>query len=316
MMDEYINEMIEYNPEIKLHFINSVDVEEITKFSYVRVLKKVSKIEKEFDKDVFNFTNKEYDNLLFALNAFSSDTIYAYNFCIKRYFEFCQINNYTNKMPLYIYSLTKEDLEKYINKLISNKMYVRSREEFEILLEDVYNIMDVCMFLLFFYGLKGEEMLEVRHLKKEDIDFENSGINVFRNYKMHFIEMPDEVMKIIKKTISAKEYISIRNDGNIWFRKLYDSEYLIRTIRNSKMTTKPMLTSRISNIKNKVWNNKYLTAGRIHRSGCALYAIDIMEKEDLSQIEAINKALIKYGLSKSLHYKVKDVVEAIKNDSQ
>jgi integrase len=172
------------------------------------------------------------------------------------------------------------------------------------------------MFLLFFYGLKGEEMIEVRQLKKEDVDFKNFGVYVNRNNKNQYIKMPEKVIDIIKKTITSTEYLSIKKDGSIWYRKLCDSDYIIRTIKNSQITTKPMLTSRISNIKNKIWNNKYLTAGRIHRAGCAIFAIRLMEEEQLSQYEAINNSLFVYGLSKSLHYKVKDVVELIQNNSQ
>lgn len=315
-MDKCLSEVIEFNPEIKLHFIKSIEVEDSTKLTYIRILKKVSKKEKEYGKNVFNFSNEEYDSLLYSLNAFSTDSLYAYNFCIKKYFEFCSINNYTNKMPLYLYSLNKDDLEQYVNKLIFHKMYIRSEQELCILLENLYNYVDICMFLLFFYGLKGEEMIEVRQLKKEDVDFKNFGVYVCRNNKSQFVKMPEKVIEIIKKTITSKEYLSIKTDGSIWCRELYDSNYVIRTIRNSQMTTKPMLTSRISNIKNKIWNNKYLTAGRIHRAGCAILAIKLMEEEQLNQYEAINNSLFVYGLSKSLHYKVKDVVELIKNNSQ
>lgn len=312
MFEDMIKAKIKYNVDAKIHFINTVDVQDTTKVAFVRILKKVATVEEFFEKNIYEFTYNEYLMLLRAFNAASTDSVYAYHFCVKKYVEFCKAYNYTHNLLGYLDTMSQEELKQYVSKSANEQMYLKNLNEFEKLTDAIINEVDLCTITLIFNGLKGKDLIEIRQLEINDVDFEKKGMYIKRNNKKVFLDMDDSVMKIVKNAISADKYIKIKDSGDFWYRSLIKSKYVIRSTVNEKMITKASLTRRIYNLKNNDWENEHISAGTIHRSGCALYAIDLFNTKNMPMAAAINNALIRYGLSQSLFYKVKEVVEYIR----
>lgn len=308
-----------YNKEIKEHFLLTYDDLETKEF-YGRILERIGKKEKKIKKDLYNFTYDEIISTLRSFNYKSRDTLNGVLSIIVRYIDFAIEYNYKPRGEINIakYNISSEDLNNLVDIRSKNLRYIYSKDEFKEIVYKCANAQDAVIYALLFEGLRGEDFMELRGLKKSDVNRFDNTITIKRDFNIKDdednwhkeekeikIQVSDFTMEVIQEAIDQDDYLSV-NLGSGTGKSKYESrplsstDYVLRvsgTNKPNEPVSKPVINRRVKQIA-KIIDKKTITPTTIGFSGAAIYAQELAEKDNLLEptTEIFKKACTRYGL--------------------
>ncbi|WP_434579212.1 phage lytic cycle repressor MrpR family protein [Thermoanaerobacterium thermosaccharolyticum] len=268
-----------YNKELKNRFMEQYL--DSTKMAYEIIFKKTAKTEEQLGKDLCNFNFSEIDGLLYSMGAKTIESLVSAVSVLSGYTDFCILEGYVpTKMNYYRQFTDKELLKKYLNRFALRKMYLKNKEELQLIKSRCDNAQDKVIFALLWEGVMGENLEELVNLKVEDVDFENNRIHIEGKHE-RIMTVERDTINSIQDAIEEKYYIR-RNetiaDSNM---PLKITPYVLRPIvrKNSKTKINPIaIRNRVTHIA-ELYNNPYVTPTNIQRSGMMYYIKKMMEEK-------------------------------------
>lgn len=326
-----------YNQEIKEHFLSTYDDVETKQF-YARILEKIGKKEKKINKDLFEFTYDEIISTLRSFNYKSRDTLNGVLSIVVRYIDFSLEYRYKPSREINIakYNISSEDLNKLIDVQSKNMRYIYSKDELREIVYKCANAQDAVIYALLFEGLRGEDFVELRNLKKSDVDEANNALTIKRVFNLQSDEenwykeerevnfqVSDFTMEIIQEAINQDDYLTVNVKNGAGkpkyeSRPLSNTDYVLRvsgTNKPNEPVAKPVINRRVKQIANII-GKKTITPTTIGFSGASIYAQELAEEETLPEptTEIFKKTCVRYGLHPvNSWYRLKRVWKFIHN---
>lgn len=159
--------------------------------------------EEELGKDAMFFSNLEVDDLLVRKFQYSkANRQHIYNF-IKIYKDWGLSKGYIQKNTLE--TLKMEEVTKSSKKVVVNKLWgLGDFYNLLISIEQKYNLASCIPLLLARYGLFGKELIELRQLRWEDVDYEKKQVRIVSKFSSNrVIDVDDRFIQWIDKYKNA-----------------------------------------------------------------------------------------------------------------
>ncbi|MEJ7218436.1 hypothetical protein [Staphylococcus gallinarum] len=156
--------MAYYNHFFKEEFLSTVS--EQNRYYYRSLFNRSATLEKQLDKDLYNFTDADIEIFLYSINTSQKNTLVTYLNQAKNYCEYAiekggKISN-INVFKTFSYG----SLDKYTAK---HKMKHLSKDDLEIALKDIVNPNDYALYIALFEGIGGFEYTEISELEIADV---------------------------------------------------------------------------------------------------------------------------------------------------
>ncbi|NHN34626.1 tyrosine-type recombinase/integrase [Paenibacillus agricola] len=262
-----------FNREVKDKFL-SMYINEDTRQTYKRIFNKSEYAEKRFGEDLYSFSKDEIEEVLYDLSPLTPLASQTNGRIVTAYITWAMNNGYRKTInPLVAASPAWFD--KFVDKTF--KIYF-SKSEIQDIEAYCENAQDKVLISLFFEGLSGKEFKEIRHIKKNDIDYDKNIIYLTNNpinrkifeikneRTMSVLRQAADQTKYYKKNGEMEEVDNVRN-----YTDLVKNEYLIRSsfTKTENMISpvdKSVINRRVNTIA-KLFPMPYLAPKNISRSG-------------------------------------------------
>lgn len=152
-----------YNSSIKDIFIRSYYKE--AQKDATNTFNRTSLQEEICNKDIAEFSNEELIETLISMKSPTVNALAKIKTTIKQYTTWASNNgNYTLNDS--INQISRQELMNYLDSDYAANRYIKSRDELYVLYKKLANPVDQAILVLLFEGLDGEDMSEIRLLKK------------------------------------------------------------------------------------------------------------------------------------------------------
>lgn len=292
-----------YNKDLKMAYIDNYFGEENTKKTILFLFAKTGDVEKQYDKDVYAFNDKEIASLLLFLKRDNVDSLNRDLSILKDYVNWCTVNgkrgvyeNGENRIAIF---QTTEDMSKYVSiRKVKNKYL--TKKEFNYLVDYLENPIDKILIQSIYEFIGGEKLHEFRNLKIEDV--ENAKLNNNRiklvdlDGSKRYSTISDKLIKLLEEANEQKEYVS--GNGELINRVilLTESPYIFRMINREtaidEMAGYGGIINKLNRIK-KMTGYDLITVNSIRETRVIHEVVDVMEqlKEDKMTDSIYKKAL-------------------------
>lgn len=330
-----------YNYQLKIDFImetyGGYENDYFGTLNAVDTFKVSSQLEYSKDKDLFMFSKYDVEELLMSFKATQISSLNTRLVTLRKYIDYTQ-NIHYNENPLNVFRLffKSEDLKKYINQ---NQHYIYvSRDYLYDIARKMFNAQDAVLFILPFEGIKGNELSEMRLLRKQDIDFDNKTIYIRDEQgltKRIMTDIDERSLEIIHSAIKQREYLQgnqldnisqdLHEDDHIKikFRRKSqfidlnpNSDYVIKGVIERNSENEPVIRQLIPNrmIKIKNWFRKYddnpalinlLSPTNLWYSGMVDNLLRIKKEKNILTTDDYKKVIMLRGLKEDSYQSLK-----------
>lgn len=304
-----------YNEEVKEAFLKQY-TNEATRETYEYILKKVKPTEEIKEKDLYEFTGDELEDVFYDLEPFSIAASHTNFSVISRYIKWAIDKSLrsNNINPLREFEPSK--LKEFVDD--SKKVFV-SEDELRELGKDLVNAQDEVIFRLAFEGVVGYQVSEILNLRKQDVNFETNELKLRDDkYGERTLHVSEECLRTIRQAINEEEYHLMNglSTAKSPVKKLISSDYVVRGVISGRVkygndrADRHTIYRRISKLK-EIFEYPYLTIKNIERSGMLKMAKDLyvkngkLENEELALIaDRFNIAKVELHGKKDYNYSV------------
>lgn len=277
-----------YNMELKENFIKQLGIAGISenyKRNFMILLEQSEKIEKELNKDLYDFNLEETIMFLKNLRSKSVKSMDTRKSMVVMYRKWA----FQRKLTQNIY-ITKaiEELrsESLINVIAEKDKYITKKDLYDWVIE-LTNIRDSIIILLLWWGIKGLDFKEIRYLKESDIDITNKTIKL----KNREIEVDDFTIDMIRGCMNTDEYLCFSKGMGIRHNPFAESEYLIKNVAitekdKERFYNEPVskqIVQRIVREGRDLIDNSYINVTTVFKSG-QYYRFKMQYGEQAKQI--------------------------------
>lgn len=285
-----------YNPAIKKRFLENY--EEGSQHAIKRVFKHSKSAEELLEKDLYDFNEWQIGKVLKSLSPHNVEVSKSLGFYISSYISWAIENGLRENNINPLKGLTDAYYEKFVNK--SKKIHW-SESEFVDLLKRLDNYQDQALLVLLFNGVMGEDFVEIKNLKYEDLNVEENSIyiqSLDKNIKLFDVQH----MEILIKAHNEKNYIVYSEEGDYKEYELIDAPYIIKNLLSKKIQTPqpvstPIIYNRIARLRKEL-DLDYLSANSIKQSGMIKFAVDLWKKYGELEKEQFNIIGERFNLKK------------------
>lgn len=306
-----------YNSEIKERFIKEFyynpDTQKAVKFTF----DKTEVLEEQYNTDLSKFSHAQIVDVLRYFDSPNVNALAKYFNTLQQYAKWSSEQGYTAHNVAF-FNIFRKDLRKYINEYANANQHIKDRTELYEICDKLVNPVDQALIVLIYEGILGDEMNELRYLKKEDILFIENAIFVHSGDNPRKLTNVDErTMNILKDTIEETKYYSNNGEteAKAKARQLIESDYVLKPVK-MRSNIEDVITVAGINIKFmkiKKWTEKYyLNATNIFYSGIFDKLANI-EKERVLNVEDYRNALKAYGVSAATYGILKERYETYKS---
>lgn len=265
-----------YNRSLKMEFIKE-NFDEPSQLAVQYFFNKTMELkEKGLNKDIYDFTEDEIEDLFYALEFSSIDMFNVYKHYLIQYLNWAEKNNLSNLgYNIISVNLKFKNGSKFLDKIAMNNKYLTKNQVNEIIYSICNNDQDSAMILSAFEGIHGTKLYEIRSLQEKNIDKENNTIKLFDKDKSErTLKTTPETIKLI---LEANEQIKYNNyareSGLIFSRKLVSTEYVFKigAYRGNDMISYNALYQRLKRIAEEEYGNGYVNFNSLRWSGIFHY---------------------------------------------
>ncbi|RIO07130.1 hypothetical protein BUZ94_13420 [Mammaliicoccus sciuri] len=328
-----------YNHFFKEEFLNTITTESSRTY-YVSLFNKSKQLEKQLDKDMFNFTDVEVELLLYSINTSQKNTLVSYLNQCRNYCDYAiETGNKVSNINIYK-TFSTDRLDQYLMK---HKQKYLSKDDIMNSLKDVYNSIDFAVYMSIFEGILGYEYTEITNLTKQDIAEarENKIDDQVLNEKGYLLKLngiSKRTKELSPRTIVASEEliraleaasrqdVYYQNNGdsksNMPSRPLLDGDYVFRNAElgnESKVQTDKQFVYRKLTLLKEISDSLISSVTTIINSG-VIYHLSLKAKNGVINFEDVKQVANRYNItlipaSPNTSYKnfIKKHKEALKN---
>ncbi len=292
-----------YNQSIKEEFLSDFPVN--TQNTYRRIFIRSQVVEKVLDKDLYNFTRNEIEEILFDLNPLTSSVSQSNGRIISSYISW-SINKKLKHSELHpLKSVDSEWFDKFVDK--EKKLYFSYKEIVNIQ-KQCENAQDAVILRLYFEGVSGKDSSEIRNLTVDDI-FADTNTLILRDdgKKPREYVVSPECISLVKEAASESTYLKrngqmVEMDNVRQYTDLVDNKFVIRnSITRTEGFNDAVHSSviyRRMNMISEILGLPYLTGKNVFRSGMIYEAWKIMEEYKIDILEKPHYEIIarKFGI--------------------
>lgn len=204
LKNKYINERILYN--------NNVDQ------VLYGIFNNSEKMEKELDKDLSCFTVSEIIEFYKSLCSTSCLYLNVINGQLKYYTQYCMTNNIVTDGQNHYDEIDIAVLNSCINIGLANASII-TRKDLLHMCGSFLNVSDEVLALAVFEGISGKYNLELKYLKKSDING-----NIITLYNGRQLEISDKLIELINESCDVYVYNSYAMTGGKGKELIYNSD--------------------------------------------------------------------------------------------
>lgn len=296
-----------YNEELKRRFVEENYSNLGTRERYLKVFKRTFEFEDKLQKDIYNFNLEEIKDVLNSLSSVSHATVGSTKSILSKYINWAiregLVNSVINVVDQYI---DKDELSKMVSKLAQEFRFLKNKDELYSLINACENAQDAAIFVMSFYGLKAEDMV---NLTIDDI--EGNTIKVGSRK----IELDERFMQVIHETYNQTIYV--KNNG-IEIKNIMSMEIALDTTtrhilhgtvnknKTSNVLTKQVLNNRVKKVVSSLGmidkykhlreSFKLLTLGNVFYSGMFIHLYEIEQTKGLLESQDFINMREQYGL--------------------
>lgn len=306
-----------YNREQKERFLNEFYYNEETKKTTALTFEKTAILEDQFETDLCRFNQEQLRDLLLFFGCSNKNALGKYFNQVQQYVKWSTENGYCTYNFAYA-NIFRKDLDKYLNVHAVQNQYFTRDEIYDL---DLANAVDHAIIVLLFEGLMGEEMEEIRLLKKEEVKIIAREIHVTSGNNPRILTNVDErTIDILKEAIETNEYLNKNGESEAKAPKRYmiESPYVLRPTKMHNMDGEPISREGI-NVKFKnirKWTGKhYLNPTAVFYSGIFERLGKIQQERELTNNDYRN-VLISVGMNPETYGMLKERYETYKSLSK
>ena len=293
-----------YNNEFKKRFLAESGILPSTQKTYSFMLEKASNLEERLNKDIFEFTPYECDQLIFSFSRKSSLMVQVIVACFKRYIDFCMDNKQTVDFFNYFGTISGQvDFDRFVDMTAIENKFI-TFDGLEEIQKILINAQDVAFIELAFCGLNGKEGTELIELRTKDV-------------KLDRIILPNREIPISKRTygiieaaIDQTEYI--RGNGELADNAkgetmvINHTDFVLRSAGSTKFgqLTYSTLQMRMNRIK-ELFGNPYLNLTGVWHSGMLFHLTKIKQETGIVTKEDYQKINKLFGYGENYWYQSK-----------
>lgn len=247
--------------------------------STIELLKKIFQSleleERAFDKDVSEFTDLEAIDYLKSLNSTSRIRLSNVSWLLSRYHQWCYDKGLVQSIvdPFDERTITKAIEDIIPDELVSSKII--TEDAFRELVELEPDYVNKFMLICFYYGIKGDDYVEMKNIKMSDLDKENKTVDLITGRKA-FVD--DYFIEHMQKAYHTENYITYTiNKGINHKQTVYKkSEYVVRPTAGigdeytDIAVTTTFIQRRMGEIRNNV-GNQHFTITNLYFNGLINY---------------------------------------------
>lgn len=297
-----------YNYEVKQHFIEDISDNNGTKRTLYFNFKRASKMEKHYNKDLYQMTFDEIENVLYSGKFTSENSVRAFISNISTYVEWASVNGYrSSNLP----KLPTESISSIAHKYVSKTASIYfTQDDLMEKYDRLNNDSDVMIIQCIFEGIRGQGSSEIFNIKIEDVYSKDDKyyVNLYDTEKGterlgH--EISEFLYKIIFK-VNEKDYVEDVKGRQL---ELMPSPYVLKkTSKGNKNNTigERLTTTYLTNKSNyykEVFETKKFRFKDIEKSGVMHYLHEIMKdkEEKVAGVEEYKMISDRFNVGKYLH---------------
>lgn len=312
-----------YNSLYKRQFLQSLERENEIRV-YTALFNNSSKVEQQFDTDLYNFTTSEIEILLYNIYSSSKNTLLTYLTFAKKYTDYAiergdRLSN-INLFRMFTY----DKVDKFVYK---HKQKFFTYEKFLLHVSSFYNASDRALVSAIFHGISGAAYSELINLTIDDIkEARNNPTHVAGDeqyYKLRllndkkgetierYIEVPELLLDDMEKSYRATIYYTKNGDpsSRMPAKDIIGGSHIFRNVEFTDTTTeqidKQVVYRRMKTLQD-LTNNYISSVTNVIDSGILHYMYLLSEngKLDYMKIEKVMRRYSKHIYEKSLSYTI------------
>lgn len=275
-----------YNPERKKSFIEAYESDRIVGSNYFQNLfSRTEPLEKEFKKDVCDFTKEEIIALFISFNSSYGSTNISIRSRLAKYTEFCCYNNLSKDNINHYYEITGDEVAGYANQFIKNKYYI-SKKKLDSYCNKLENACDCFVLYSLFEGIKGKYCEEITDMVIGDLDIKNRIVTTVNDRK---IKVSQEFINYAVKSNQEQEYSA---PARPYLFHTSSLAYILKNRLNieneSEDGKRRRILNKVSYIKNLLAAPE-ITVPHLVNSGFVYYFLQLIEEKEYDDyLELIN----------------------------
>lgn len=279
-----------YNEDFKEEFISRYN--KSTQRVVRVVFKKTSILERAYNKDLYDFTLEEFQDVLMSLQSKTMRSLQSEVTRFKQYIAFALERGLPVENANYAELFKNSSrLEKFLSKKANDIIF--TRQEIMSMAMSADNAQDGAIIAVLFDGLNNKNKFsEIVNLKKDNFHPEDNRLYIYNeNGEGRTISLSSDTCILLKQAINQHEYISIQGET---FRKynLCESEYIFRGLRDNVQIKWQNINERIARIAKS--NDEEINATNIVYSGQLYYMKKCLLEHDME--ESLEMTLMNFGL--------------------
>ena len=259
-----------YNSNYKLAFMETFEVDDVKRLQSLGFFRKTKKTEEKLNKDVYNMTYSELDQLLRDMGFRNSNIASRDISILNAYILWATIEGYSSNLSHRQFSVGRVELDKYIYKQL-NTIYT-----FDELKEvfDKDNEIHALISWLMFEGIGGKKFEEIQELKVDDL-FKNEDDVCYVRTNRGDIDIPIE---LYERLIAFNSVLNDSKSRNSFM----ESPYIFKAYKSKKEQYNTQVSKYI---RNTIYRNlkealqdKTVDTRTLVRSGCNYHAYKFMQE--------------------------------------
>lgn len=293
-----------FNPEIKNRFLNSLE-DSGTRRTYKSILMKCTEAERFHNKDVCNFNQEEYVDLLFNFNARSLASIATHNSTISSYIEYAIDSGFADPNRLVdnvAQMFSRQELLQFVRADAMERQYLNS-EELDDFVNFCYNAQDAALIQVVREGVRGSSGDELIGLRIQDIDIQQGILHLRGKSGERELKVGGDTVDLLVQAHNQRQYWKRNGESTnkkSGFVYLPEVDYVFKPTGQKRLepVNYQILRRRLSTLAE--WhNNPFLTVTNIWKSGMIEYGRKIKRENNLKELSVRHYEMIseKYGRS-------------------
>lgn len=271
-----------YNNIIKEDYLRKIS--QSSEYMLRNLFNKLEPYEENKDKDICNFIEDEILEFLNGLYSSSSVTLLSYVSLLRSYTQWCCDNNINVDHINHFDMITIDMVSDCVNKMVIKAKYI-TLEELNSLVEDIVNVCDKALIMALFYGICGENCVELTNITLNDIDIATQKITLCTG---RTVVVPRKLCYLLSQSCSTYDYILTSTSSFDALPLSQDDETSFKRRANARFTTqekaKLRVVSRLSKLRDYT-GSIALSIDRLKNSGIIHHIKIAMDENGISKDE-------------------------------
>jgi hypothetical protein len=279
-----------YNNNIKEEYLSKLNTS--SEYMLRNIFNKSESYEEGKGKDICDFIENEIIEFLHGLFSSSSVTLLSYVSMLRTYTQWCCDNNINADHINHFDMITVDMVNSCINKMIMESKYI-SLEELENTMEDIVNVCDKALIYALFYGICGEDCIELTNITTNDINFTTQEIKLCTG---RTIKAPAKLCYLLGQSCNTYDYILTRSShlSSLPFDQADETSFKKRA--NARFSTqeraKLRVVARLGKLR-EYTGNIALSIDRLKNSGMIHHMETVMREKEISKEDIFNSQEMK-----------------------